>query len=103
VAQHLRNVHFSGMPPALRFCPPAVSPAEIFVARPSVASRSRAGQALGECFAAAFNTARGGFVREALIGGYPRLAAALEEVCARVARDSAVKDAEPALMESQVG
>ncbi|GAB4821834.1 hypothetical protein N2152v2_008880 [Parachlorella kessleri] len=62
---------------------------------------SRACQALGECFAAAFNTARGGFVREALIGGYPRLASALEEVCARVARDSAVKDAEPALMESQ--
>lgn len=70
---------------------------------PRDACRARACAAMGECFAAAFNTARGAFVREALIAGYPRLAALLEDTAARLARDSDVKDADPALGEEQVG
>lgn len=66
-------------------------------------ARSQACAALGVCFASAFNTARGGFVREALMGSYPRLAAQLEELAQRLVRDSSVKDADPALAEDQVG
>lgn len=64
--------------------------------------RSRAVAAAADCFAAAFSTARGGFVRDTLAGAYPRLAVLLEGVLARVLRDSAARDVAPAVDDAQV-
>lgn len=58
---------------------------------------------MSDSFAAAFGTARGGFVRDALVAGYPRLAGLLEGAAARVLRDSSARDVVPALDEEQVG
>ncbi|KAL4458763.1 hypothetical protein ABPG75_013628 [Micractinium tetrahymenae] len=62
---------------------------------------SRAIAALSDAFASAFGTARGGFVRDTLVAGYPRLAGLLEGAVARVLRDSAARDVAPALDEAQ--
>ncbi|KAL4435870.1 hypothetical protein ABPG77_000632 [Micractinium sp. CCAP 211/92] len=63
---------------------------------------SRAIAALSDAFAAAFGTARGGFVRDTLVAGYPRLAGLLEGAVARALRDSATRDVAPALDEEQI-
>lgn len=65
--------------------------------------RSRAIAALSDTFASAFGTARGGFVRDTLVAGYPRLAGLLEGAVAHALRDSATRDVAPALDEEQVG
>lgn len=59
--------------------------------------------AASDAFASAFSTARGGFVRDTLVAGYPRLVGLLEGVVARVLRDSAARDVGPALEDDQVG
>jgi hypothetical protein len=56
-----------------------------------------AGAGLARAFAAAHAGGRPGPVREALVAGYPRLAALLAETAARLARDGAARDAPPAL------
>jgi hypothetical protein len=56
-----------------------------------------AGAGLARTFAAAHAGGRPGPVREALVVGYPRLAALLAEAAARLARDGAARDAPPAL------
>lgn len=43
-----------------------------------------------ECMATAANPAKGGFVREALINSYPRLAAMLEDTLQKLRRDTEV-------------
>lgn len=63
---------------------------------------SRALAGMSDAFAAAFGTARGGFVRDALVGGFPRLTGLLEGAAARVLRDSSARDVAPALDEEQI-
>lgn len=69
----------------------------------TVRRRAKATAAACDAFAAAFSTARGGFVRDSLVAGYPRLAGLLEAVVARAQRDSAARDVGPALDDGQVG
>jgi hypothetical protein len=57
---------------------------------------------MSDGFAGAFATARGGFVRDSLIGSYPRLAGLLEAAAARVLRDSSARDVAAALDGDQV-
>lgn len=44
-----------------------------------------------ECMATAANPAKGGFVREALINSYPRLAAMMEDTLQKLRRDTEVR------------
>ena len=44
-----------------------------------------------ECMATAANPAKGGFVREALINSYPRLAAMMEDMLQKLRRDTEVR------------
>ena len=44
----------------------------------------------GECMGTAANPAKGGFVREALINQYPKLAALLEDTLHKIRRDTEV-------------
>lgn len=49
-----------------------------------------------ECMATAANPAKGGFVREALINSYPRLAAMMEDMLQKLRRDTEVRlDSKP--------
>ena len=57
--------------------------------------------ALSQAFASAFSAQRGGFVREALVAGYPRLAEALEASCTRIMKDGFARDAPDALTPQQ--
>jgi conserved oligomeric Golgi complex subunit 5 len=53
--------------------------------------------ALSQAFATAFSTQRGGFVRDALVQYYPRIAGLLEMCCSRILKDGSARDAPAAL------
>jgi hypothetical protein len=57
---------------------------------------------LGDAFAAAAKPSKGGFVREALSGGYPKLVAALEAAFARLQQDTRVRGVPPAVAPEQL-
>ena len=54
------------------------------------AVRSQLVRVASECLATAANPAKGGFVREALINSYPKLAALMEDTLHKIRRDSEV-------------
>lgn len=56
---------------------------------------------LGAAFAAAHSAQRAGFVRDALVASYPRLAGLLAEACARVRAEGSARDAPPAMEPAQ--
>lgn len=64
--------------------------------------RSEALRVLGEAFAAAARPSKGGFVREALSAGYPRLAAALEAAFARLQQETRARGAPAAVGPGQL-
>lgn len=53
--------------------------------------REKLTAAVSEAMAGAASTAKGGFVRDALVGSYPRLAALLEESLTKLQRDTDVR------------
>jgi hypothetical protein len=57
---------------------------------------------LGDAFGAAAKPAKGGFVREALSGGYPKLVAALEAAFERLQQDTRVRGMPPAVAADQL-
>ena len=57
--------------------------------------RARLVRLAGECMGTAANPAKGGFVREALINQYPKLAALLEDTLHKIRRDTEVPPACP--------
>lgn len=61
----------------------------------------KAATVLSQCFASAFSVQRGGFVREALVQFYPRLAGMLEATCSRIVKDGSARDAPDALSPQQ--
>ena len=67
----------------------------------AVLCRVRAIAAMEDCFSGAFSSARGGFVRDTLVGVYPRLAGLLEGAAARVLRDTSARDVGAALDDEQ--
>jgi len=50
--------------------------------------RARLVRLAGDCMGTAANPAKGGFVREALINQYPKLAALLEDALHKIRRDT---------------
>jgi hypothetical protein len=69
---------------------------------PPHATRSEALRVLGDTFAAAAKPSKGGFVREALSGGYPKLVAALEAAFARLQQDTRVRGLPPVVNPEQL-
>ncbi|GBF91082.1 hypothetical protein Rsub_03938 [Raphidocelis subcapitata] len=63
---------------------------------------SEALRVLGDAFGAAAKPAKGGFVREALSGGYPKLVAALEAAFERLQQDTRVRGMLPAVAADQL-
>ena len=57
--------------------------------------------ALSQAFASAFSAQRGGFVRDALIQYYPRVAGLFEMCCSRIIKDGSARDAPAALTPQQ--
>lgn len=53
--------------------------------------------ALSQAFANAFSAQRGGFVRDALVQYYPRVAGLFETCCSRIIKDGSARDAPAAL------
>ncbi len=53
--------------------------------------------ALSQAFATAFSAQRGGFVRDALVQYYPRVAGLVEMCCSRILKDGSARDAPAAL------
>lgn len=53
--------------------------------------------ALSQAFATAFSAQRGGFVRDALVQYYPRVAGLFEMCCSRIIKDGSARDAPAAL------
>lgn len=47
--------------------------------------------AVGEAMAVAASAAKGGFVRDALVGSFPRMATLLEEALVKLQRDTNVR------------
>ena len=57
--------------------------------------RDKLTAAVEAAMASAASTAKGGFVRDALIGSFPRMATLLEEALAKLQRDTNVSPCSP--------
>ena len=62
---------------------------------PLLPPRSQLVRLASECLATAANPAKGGFVREALINSYPKLAALMEDTLHKIRRDTEVLISHP--------